>query len=69
MADIPFHLNVAALWQRMTREAYRTKDRMHLRDMIDVDLIDDSWCNRLPRELAARSERLDEELQDYPACQ
>jgi hypothetical protein len=31
---------------------------MHLRDMIDVELIDQSWCQRLPPELAARLQEL-----------
>lgn len=49
MADITFHL---------TGDALRDKDRMHLRDMIDVELIDANWCNRLPPELAARPQQL-----------
>lgn len=39
---------------RMKLTAFRDKDRMHLRDMIDVELIDASWCERVPSELAAR---------------
>jgi len=39
---------------RMKLNAFRDKDRMHPRDMIDVELIDDSWQERLPAELAAR---------------
>jgi hypothetical protein len=38
--------------------AFRDKDRMHLRDMIDVELIDESWCERLPAELARRLQEL-----------
>lgn len=43
---------------RMKLTAFRDKDRMHLRDMIDVELIDESWCTRLPPELAARLKEL-----------
>jgi hypothetical protein len=34
--------------------SFRTKDRVHLRDMIDVELIDAGWVAKLPPELAAR---------------
>ncbi len=43
---------------RMKLTAFRDKDRMHLRDMIDVELIDESWCARVPPELAARLKEL-----------
>lgn len=43
---------------RMKLTAFRDKDRMHLRDMIDVELVDESWCARLPAELAARLKEL-----------
>jgi len=43
---------------RMKLTSFRDKDRMHLRDMIDVELIDDSWCERLPTELAERLQEL-----------
>jgi len=43
---------------RMKLTAFRDKDRMHLRDMIDVELLDESWCRRLPPELAARLKEL-----------
>jgi hypothetical protein len=39
---------------RMKLTANRDKDRTHLRDFIDVGLIDSSWLPRLPPELAAR---------------
>ena len=39
---------------RMKLTAFRDKDRMHLRDMLDVELIDESWIARLPIELAPR---------------
>jgi len=39
---------------RIKLTAYRDKDRTHLRDLLDVGLIDGSWCGRYPAELAAR---------------
>jgi hypothetical protein len=39
---------------RMKLTSYRLKDRVHLLDMIDVELIDDTWPRRLPAELAQR---------------
>lgn len=39
---------------RMKLTSFRDKDRTHLRDMLDVGLIDASWTARLPPELAAR---------------
>jgi hypothetical protein len=43
---------------RMKLTSFRDKDRMHLRDMIDVELVDPSWCDRLPPELAVRLQEL-----------
>jgi len=43
---------------RMKLTAFRDKDRMHVRDMIDVELVDESWCGRLPSDLAARLKEL-----------
>jgi hypothetical protein len=43
---------------RMKLTSFRDKDRMHIRDMIDVGLIDKSWCNRFPPEFAARLQQL-----------
>ena len=43
---------------RMKLTSFRDKDRMHLRDMIDVELVDVSWCERLPPELGARLKEL-----------
>jgi hypothetical protein len=47
---------------RMKLTSFRDKDRMHLRDMLDVGLIDATWLDRLPTELAARLQ----ELIDHP---
>ena len=38
--------------------AFRDKDRVHLRDLIDVELIDESWTAKYPVELAARLQML-----------
>lgn len=43
---------------RMKLTSFRDKDRTHLRDLIGVGLIDDSWPSRLPAELAARLRQL-----------
>jgi Uncharacterised nucleotidyltransferase len=34
--------------------AYRDKDRTHLRDLLEVGLVDDSWLHHYPAELADR---------------
>jgi hypothetical protein len=39
---------------KMKLTSFRDKDRMHLRDMLDAQLIDVTWLARLPAELAAR---------------
>ncbi|HEV2968906.1 MAG TPA: nucleotidyltransferase family protein [Pirellulales bacterium] len=38
--------------------AFRDKDRTHLRDLLDVGLIDSSWGQYYPPELAARLQQL-----------
>ena len=43
---------------RMKLVANRRKDQMHLLDMLDVGLIDESWCSRFPPDLAARLQEL-----------
>lgn len=43
---------------RMKLTSFRDKDRMHVRDLLDVGLIDASWCDRLPPELAVRLREL-----------
>jgi hypothetical protein len=42
----------------MKLTSFRDKDRTHLRDLLDVGLIDASWCSRLPPDLAARLQQL-----------
>jgi hypothetical protein len=43
---------------RIKLTAFRDKDRTHLRDLLDVGLIDGSWCPRFPPELGARLQSL-----------
>jgi len=43
---------------RMKLTSYRDKDRTHLRDFLDVGLVDATWLARLPPELAARLRHL-----------
>ena len=43
---------------RMKLTSFRDKDRTHLRDMIEVGLIDASWTGHLITELAARLQQL-----------
>ena len=42
----------------MKLTSFRDKDRTHLRDFLDVELIDQSWVERLPAELAGRLQLL-----------
>jgi hypothetical protein len=39
---------------RMKLNAFRDKDRVHLRDMISLGLIDESWLERYPEQFRAR---------------
>jgi len=43
---------------RMKLTAFRDKDRTHLRDLIEVGLVDSAWLGRLPSELAIRLKNL-----------
>lgn len=43
---------------RMKLTSFRDKDRTHLRDFLEVGLIDATWVERLPRELGARLQTL-----------
>lgn len=43
---------------RMKLTSFRDKDRMHLRDLIDVGLVNASWVPRLPAELGVRLQSL-----------
>jgi hypothetical protein len=57
MADRFRVLSLPAL-VRVKLTAFRDKDRTHLRDLLDVGLIDAGWTARLPPELAARLQAL-----------
>ena len=53
-----FHvLNLDAL-VRMKLTSFRFKDRVHVVDMIDIGLVDASWHDRLPPDLAERLQSL-----------
>ena len=43
---------------RMKLTSHRDKDRMHIRDLIAVGLLDATWLPRLPPELAARLQQI-----------
>ena len=43
---------------RMKLTSYRDKDRTHLRDLIEVGLLDASWGPQLPAELRSRLQSL-----------
>jgi len=43
---------------RMKLTSFRDKDRTHLRDFLQVGLIDATWVERLPSELGARLQEL-----------
>ena len=43
---------------RMKLNVFRDKDRMHLRDMLDVELINETWVGRFSPELGRRLRQL-----------
>lgn len=43
---------------RMKLASFRDKDRTHLRDFLDIGLIDASWTSRFSPDLAARLQQL-----------
>jgi hypothetical protein len=43
---------------RMKLTSFRDKDRTHVRDLLEVGLIDANWCQRLPPDLAQRLQAL-----------
>jgi hypothetical protein len=55
---LPFRLISLESLVRMKLTSFRDKDRMHLRDLLDVGLIDPAWPARFPPELAARLQEL-----------
>ncbi len=53
-----FRMIALAALVRMKLTAYRDKDKTHLRDLLDVGLIDATWPARYPPELAERLQLL-----------
>ncbi len=53
-----FQVITLAALVRMKLSSWRLIDRVHLRDMINVGLIDATWSNRLPSPLADRLQQL-----------
>ena len=43
---------------RIKLTVFHDKDKVHVRDLIGVELVDQSWVNRLPSELGARLQSL-----------
>ncbi|MCE9545213.1 MAG: nucleotidyltransferase family protein [Planctomycetia bacterium] len=43
---------------RMKLNSFRLKDQVHMLDLLEIGLVDASWCDRLPPELAARLREL-----------
>ncbi len=57
-ATAEFRLLTLESLVRMKLTSFRDKDRMHVRDLLDVGLIDAAWTARFPAELAARLQEL-----------
>lgn len=57
-ADAHFCVLTLAALVRIKLTAYHDKDRTHLRDMIDVGLLDATWPARLPAPLGERLQML-----------
>jgi hypothetical protein len=53
-ADASFRVLSLDALVRMKLTSFRDKDRTHLRDLIDVGLVDQSWLDRLSGQLALR---------------
>ncbi|MGA2031394.1 MAG: hypothetical protein ABSG68_03990 [Thermoguttaceae bacterium] len=43
---------------RMKLTSFRLKDQVHLLDLLEVGLLDETWCVRFPPELSARLKQL-----------
>ena len=48
---------------RMKLTSFRLKGRVHLLDLLDVGLIDESWCDRFPPQLGTRLRELIESME------
>ena len=53
--DFPVPTLDALVQMKLT--SFRLKDQVHLMDMLDVGLIDESWSGRLPPELADQARK------------
>lgn len=51
---------------RMKLTAFRTIDRVHLDDLLSVELFDPSWSDRFPAELASRLDAVFEAFKVWP---
>ena len=54
----PFRVIGLEALVRIKLNAFRDKDRMHLRDLFDVGLVDADWTPRLPKALSERLQSL-----------
>jgi hypothetical protein len=54
----PFQLLTLNALVRMKLTSFHDNDRTHLRDLIEVGLVDAAWVRQLPEELAGRLQRL-----------
>jgi hypothetical protein len=54
----PFRILKLEALVRMKLTSFQDKDRMHLRDLLEVGLLDASWCEKLSPELRARLKHL-----------
>jgi hypothetical protein len=54
----PYRVPALSTLLRMKLSAHRTIDRVHVRDMIDAGLIDETWLGTLPVELRDRLQAL-----------
>jgi hypothetical protein len=57
-ANPRFQVVTLAALVEMKLNSFRLKDRVHLLDLIGVGLVDQTWPQRLPPELAARLQQL-----------
>ena len=55
---VGFHVASLEALVRMKLTSWRDKDRTHLRDLIGVGLLDETWPSRLPPPLAERLKQL-----------
>jgi hypothetical protein len=53
-----YHVVALESLVKMKLTSFRDKDRMHRRDMIGVEMIDETWLPRLPTELSSRLKEL-----------